>query len=147
MNIARLIGGLLILVVASCANPKDLVYQDVKNFSVKKISLNPEVGMDVQFYNPNKYGMTLKDADINLYINNTLVGHAVMDEKFNVPAADTFLLPVKLITDLSGVFNNALSLMSNKEVTVKLQGSVKAGKGVLVRIPISYEGKKKLNVF
>ena len=58
-----------------------------------------------------------------------------------------FLLPVKLITDLSGVFNNALSLMSNKEVTVKLQGSVKAGKGVLVRIPISYEGKKKLNVF
>jgi LEA14-like dessication related protein len=129
MSIARLIGGLLILVVASCANPKDLVYQDVKNFSVKKISLNPEVGMDVQFYNPNKYGMTLKDADINLYINNTLVGHAVMDEKFNVPAADTFLL------------------MSNKEVTVKLQGSVKAGKGVLVRIPISYEGKKKLNVF
>ena len=133
--------------LAACANPRQLEYQDVKNFRLLELSMQPTVGMDVQFYNPNKYGMTLKDADINLYINNTLVGHAVMDEKFNVPAADTFLLPVKLITDLSGVFNNALSLMSNKEVTVKLQGSVKAGKGVLVRIPISYEGKKKLNVF
>lgn len=138
---------ILLLVLASCANPKDLVYQDVKNFSVSKISLKPEIGMDVQFFNPNNYGMTLKDANIDLYVNDKLVGHAVMEEKFKVPAADTFLLPVKLTTDLSAVLSNALQLMGNSTVNVKLKGSVKAGRGVLVSIPINYEGKQKLNVF
>lgn len=141
------VAGLSALFLASCASPQDLVYQDVKNFRVGKISLNPEVGMDVQFYNPNKYGMTLKDAAIDLYINDKLVGHAVLDKKFNVPASSTFLLPVTLIADLKSVLPNAVSLMSNDEVNIRLKGSVKAGRGVLINIPINYEGKKKLNLF
>lgn len=144
----RRLGGLIVLLLlASCANPKDLVYRDVKNFSVNKVSLKPEIGMDVEFYNPNNYGMTLKDANIDLYINDKLVGHAVMEDKFRVPADTTFLLPVKLTADLSSVISNALQLMSNDMVNVKLKGSVKAGKGVLINVPINYEGKKKLNVF
>jgi LEA14-like dessication related protein len=139
--------GILIIVLASCANPKDLIYHDVKNFTVGDISLNPEVGMDVEFYNPNSYGMTLKDANLDLYINDKLVGHATMEEKFKVPAADTFLLPVKLKADLNGVLKNALQVMSNKEMNVKLKGTVKAGRTILVPIHINYEGKKKLNVF
>lgn len=141
------IAGLGALFLASCANPKDLVYQDVKNFRVNKISLNPEVGMDVQFYNPNKYSMTLKDADVDLYINNKLAGHATLDKRFNIPASSTFLLPVTLVADLQNIIPNALSLLANEEVNVKLTGHVKAGKGVLVSIPIRYEGKKRLNVF
>lgn len=139
--------GLSALFLASCASPQDLVYQDVKNFRVSKISLNPEVGMDVQFYNPNKYGMTLKDADVDLYINNKLVGHAMLDKKFNVPASSTFLLPVTLIADLKSVLPNAVALMSNDEVNIRLKGNVKAGRGVMINIPINYEGKKKLNLF
>lgn len=136
-----------VVMLAACANPKDLVYRDVKNFSVSKISLTPEIGMDVAFYNPNSYGMTMKDANIDLYINDKLVGHASMVDKFKVPANDTFLLPVKLTADLSSVLSNALQLMSNDMVNVKLKGSVKAGRGVLMNIPINYEGRKKLNVF
>ena len=138
---------LLTLLLFGCANPKDLIYRDVKNFNVNKISLTPEIGLDVEFYNPNTYGMTLKDASIDLYINDKLVGHATMEEKFKVPASATFLLPVKLNTDLSSVLTNALQVMSNKEMNVKLKGTVKAGRGVLIPIHINYEGKQKLNVF
>ncbi|OSZ82765.1 hypothetical protein CAP35_05740 [Chitinophagaceae bacterium IBVUCB1] len=133
--------------LAACASPKDLVYQDVKNFRVNKISLRPEVGMDVQFYNPNKYGMMLKDANVDLYINNKLAGHAMLTEKFQVPASSTFLLPVTLVADLKNILPNAMSLLANEEVSIRLTGNVKAGKGIMVNIPIQYEGKKKLNVF
>jgi LEA14-like dessication related protein len=138
---------LVVVIFASCANPKSLEYHDVKNFTVGDISLTPEIGMDVEFYNPNSYGMTLKDAIFDLYINDKLVGHATMQDKFNVPASATFLLPVKLKADLQGVINNALQVMSNKEMNVKLDGSVKAGRGILIPMHIHYEGKKKLNVF
>ncbi len=131
----------------SCGNPKDLVYQDVKHFRINKISLTPEIGLDVQFYNPNKYGMTLKDANIDLYINDKLVGKAFLPEKYSAPGLDTFLLPVVLAADLKNVIPNAIALVGNKEVTIRLAGSVKAGKGVFVNIPINYAGKQKLNVF
>ena len=68
-------------------------------------------------------------------------------DRFNVPASSTFLLPVKLIADLKSVLPNAVALMSNDEVNIRLKGNVKAGRGVMINIPINYEGKKKLNLF
>ena len=136
-----------IMILASCASPKDLVYQDVKNFRVNKISANPEVGLDVQFFNPNSYGMTLKDANVDFYINHKMVGKATLEKTFNIQGNSTFLLPVNLTADLSSVMNNALALIANDSVLVTLNGNVKAGKGVFVNVPINYEGKKKLNLF
>jgi LEA14-like dessication related protein len=136
----------VVAMIASCANPKDLVYQDVKNFHVITLSLQPEVSMDIQFFNPNTKGVTLKSANIDVYINDKLIGKTNLQGSFAVPAADTFLLPVKLKADLRSLFANAYSLLANRTVTVKLHGSVKAGKGVFVNIPIHYEGKQKLHV-
>lgn len=133
-------------IVSSCANPKDLVYQDVKNFRINSLSMNPDVGMDVQFYNPNKFGMTMKDADIDLYINGKLVGHAMLEKSYTVPGLDTFLLPVNLKADLQAILPNAIALLADKKVDVALKGYVKAGRGVFINIPINYKGTQELGV-
>lgn len=135
-----------IITLTSCANPKDLVYQDVKNFRLLELSMSPKVGMDVQFYNPNTFGMTMKDADIDLYLNGKMVGKAKLAETYNVPANDTFLLPVNLTADLQQVLPNALAILANNTIDVELKGYVKAGRGVFVNIPINYKGKQELNV-
>lgn len=135
-----------VLLLTSCANPKDLVYQDVKNFRLMELSMKPKVGMDVQFFNPNKFGMTMKDADIDLYLNGKLVGKAKLANTYNVPANDTFLLPVNLTADLQQILPNAMAILANNSVDVELKGYVKAGRGVFVNIPINYKGKQELNV-
>ena len=135
-----------IIILTACANPRDLEYQDVKNFRLLEVSMKPKVGMDVQFYNPNKFGMTMKDANIDLYINGLLVGNARLANTYNVPANDTFLLPVNLIADLEKVLPNALAILANNTMDVELKGSVKAGRGVFVNIPINYKGKQELNI-
>lgn len=144
-------GLLLLLTLFSCAAPKEvrnLEYQEVKNFRLGKLDKNnPEVGMDVQFYNPNTFGLTLKDARIDLYINNSFIGKASIARSFSVPGQDTFLLPVTLVPEIKNVFPNVLHLLFNKEVDVRIQGSVKAGRGLFVTVPIHYEGRQKLNVF
>lgn len=137
---------LIVLAFFSCANPKDLVYQDVKNFRLMELSMKPKVGMDVQFFNPNKFGMTMKDADIDLYLNGKLVGKAKLANTYNVPANDTFLLPVNLTADLQQILPNAMAILANNSVDVELKGYVKAGRGVFVNIPINYKGKQELNV-
>ncbi|RYE24270.1 MAG: hypothetical protein EOP51_07960 [Sphingobacteriales bacterium] len=147
MRVKNIIGFVAICILfAACANPKDLVYQDVKNFRILNLSLQPDIGMDVKFYNPNSFGVTMKDADIDVYINDKLIGNGRLQRSYSVPAADTFLLPVALKADLKSLFSNTYSILSNRQVNIKLQGHVKAGKGVFVNVPIHYEGKQQLNV-
>lgn len=138
----------IVVTLFSCSQPQQLVYQEVKNFRIGKIDFErPEVGMDLQFYNPNNFALSLRDANIDIYISNKFIGNAKLERAFTVPAADTFLMPVTLTADLKNVFPNTMLIVFNKEVTVKIQGSVKAGKGLMVTIPVFYEGKQKLNVF
>lgn len=148
MKVVRLsVFSFFLLLIIACSSPQALVYQDVKNFKVMEISMQPKVGLDVQFYNPNKSGMVLKDADIDLFINDNFIGKATLDDKYEISGLDTFLLPIILKADLKNVIPNALSLALNKEVKVGLKGTVKAGRGVFVPISINYEGMQKLNIF
>lgn len=140
------IAAILILFLAACANPRQLEYQDVKNFRLLELSMQPTVGMDVQFYNPNTFGMTMKDANIDLYLNGKLVGKATLAESYQVRGLDTFLLPVNLKADLQQVLPNALAILANNKIDVELKGYVKAGRGVFINVPINYKGTQELNV-
>lgn len=138
----------LLLILASCTQPKQLEYKDVKNFRLRNISIEkPELGMDIEFYNPNDFGLSLKDANIDVFINNKFVGKANLTQSFDVPKLSNFLMPVALTPDIQGLFSNALLLAFNQPVDVQIKGSVKAGKGLFIPIPINYTGRVKLNVF
>lgn len=141
-----LIFSFLIVLLSACASPRELEYQDVKNFRLLELSMKPRVGMDVQFYNPNKFGMTMKDANVDLYIDGKLVGNAILDKSYDVPGLDTFLLPVTLKADLQSILPNALAILANNKMEVELKGHVKAGRGVFINIPIRYKGVQELNV-
>lgn len=138
----------IMLLLQSCSQPKQLVYQDVRNFRIRNLSFSdPEIGLDLQFYNPNDFGLTLKDALLNIYINDRFVGKAVLTQTFNVPRKDTFLMPVALTANLKSIFSNALLLIFNQPVDVRISGTVKAGRGLFLNIPVEYKGRQKLQVF
>jgi len=102
--------------------------------------------MDVKLYNPNSFTVRLKDADVDIYVNQTYIGKMfVVNGNYLVPKADTFLLPVKVDVDLKNVLPNAMRLLFDKMVDVKVTGKIKAGKhGLYVSIPINYEGKQDI---
>ena len=131
----------------SCSTPpKALVYQDVKNFRLFALSLSPDVGMDLQFYNPNNFNLTLRDAKLDVFINERQVGTTTLTSQFSVPAVDTFLMPVRMKVDLTSLFANAYSILSNREVDLRIVGNVKAGRGIYLNIPINFRTRQKLNV-
>ena len=135
-----------LLFIAACGNPKELVYQDVKNFRLFALSLSPDVGMDLQFYNPNNFNLTLRDAKLDVFINERQVGTTTLTSQFSVPAVDTFLMPVRMKVDLTSLFANAYSILSNREVDLRIVGNVKAGRGIYLNIPINFRTRQKLNV-
>lgn len=137
---------LSVFAISSCKQPLALQYKDITNIQLRDLSLKPAIGLDVLLYNPNGYSVTVKGADLGVWINNKHIGDAELVKATTVPGLDSFIVPVRLNADLSGIFGNAYSLLSNKEVDVRIQGSIKAGKGVFINIPINWTGRKKLNV-
>ena len=137
---------LIILFICSCRQPKQLVYQNIENFKLKQTDKQQtEVSLDLRLFNPNNYGMKLKDADVDVFVNGSKLGKMEVRDLFAVPGLDTFSMPVMLSVDLKSAVPNVLQLILNPEVDIKLAGTVKAGRhGVYIKVPVNYEGKQDI---
>jgi LEA14-like dessication related protein len=138
----------VILILVSCAKPKDLEYVDFSNLKVLKWGLlESTVGMDISFYNPNKSGLQLKKADVDVYINNTFLGKSLLDSLIRIPGRDTFLVPVTMRVQTGGALTNILRLMTDSTVMIRMEGNASFGKGgVFLNYPIKYQGMQKIKL-
>lgn len=89
----------------------------------------------------------MKHAEVDVYVNNSLLGHSTLDSTLHIPKKDTFYIPVILTVNMS---STAMSLMQSlgggqDSVKVKLDGKARLGRGgIFINYPIKYEGMQKL---
>jgi LEA14-like dessication related protein len=133
----------------SCKKPTAFDYKDVKNIRVESFGLNTsKVSMDLVFFNPNSFGVTLKNVDCDLYIDSNYLGKFVLDTLMAIPKSAEFTLPASMRVDMKGLFKNSWTILFNKEVTLGAKGTTRVGKGgFYVTVPFNYEGKQKINFF
>jgi LEA14-like dessication related protein len=141
--------GFAIMALLSCSSPKALEYKTYHNFNIEKLGFNNSaISLDLEYYNPNNYGMQLKSTDLDIFINGNLLGHSSLDTLIQIPRRDTFSIPVKFDVDMQNVFKNAWNTLIGKEVLVKLTGKVRVGKAnVFMSIPVEYESKQSFSFF
>ena len=133
----------------SCSSPKELIYRDFKNFSIERLGYtSTTVKMDLIYNNPNSFGLQLKRTDLDIYINNTFLGHTYQDTLIRIPRNNDFILPIKFDVDMKNILKNALNTAWGNEVTLRVTGTLKVGKAnVFMSMPVNYEGKQKFGVF
>jgi LEA14-like dessication related protein len=139
---------LLPLLAVACAKPTGFNYLGIRNFKVIQFGLKEStVGADAEFYNPNKYPVTMKGGSVDVYVNNNFFGKTTLDSTIQIPKKDTFLLPVVLKVNMN---NTAIGLLQTlaagqDSVLIKLDGSAKVGRGGLfINYPIRYQGMQKI---
>ncbi|MGE7777344.1 LEA type 2 family protein [Chitinophaga sp. NPDC101104] len=135
--------------VSACGKMKDLEFIRVASFDMENLSFSKStVKIELAYYNPNNFSLRLKDAEFDVFLDDTKVGHSLQDTLIDIPARDTFYFPVKLQVEMGNVFKNMLGVLANKEVTIKAAGNCKVGKkGVYLPFPIRCETKQKLDFF
>jgi LEA14-like dessication related protein len=140
---------LIFILFYSCATPKALEYKDYRNFSIERLGFsNSQVKLDLEYFNPNNFGLQLRRTDLDIYINNTLLGHSSSDSLITIPRRNSFILPIKFDLDMQHAFKNAWNTLAGNEVTVKVTGNIKVGKAnVFMSMPVSYEGKQTFSLF
>ena len=145
----KLLNLVLLLTILSCASPKALEYKTFHNFSIQKFGFNSStIKLDLEYYNPNNYGMQLKNSDLDIFIDGNLLGHSSFDTLITIPRKNTFILPIKFDVDMQNIFKNAWSTLIGKEVLVRLTGKLKVGKAnVFMSLPVDYESKQTFSMF
>jgi LEA14-like dessication related protein len=119
-----------------------LEYRDFKNFSIEKVGISSStVKMDLQYFNPNSFGLQLKKTEIDIYINDTYMGHTSQDHQVNIERKALFDFPVVVSIDMKNALKNGWNVLTKKEVKVKINGTIKVGKAnTFISFPLKYEG-------
>lgn len=125
---------------------KEPNFAGARNFTIEKLGLQESyIGMDLHYFNPNDFKLTLKKADLDVFLENRFVGQTQLDTLLEIPARDSFLIPVKMGVNMKNLFPNLLTLALKEEIEVKLEGSAKVSRsGITMNIPIHYAGKHKI---
>ena len=139
----------LLVLQSSCQEPKALVFKEFKNLSVEKLSFAAAaLKVDLVYYNPNNFGLQLNRTDLDVYIDSTFLGHSSQDIQVNVPKRDVFTIPLKLDLDVKNLLKNGITSMFNKNVSVRVLGSVKVGKaGIYKSFPVDYTSIQNFSLF
>lgn len=123
------LAGAVLLLLSGCMR-----YSEVKLLGVQGAQLTRLDGKGLsvivlaEVSNPNKYKISLSDPDVDLYLNDRLVGKAVLDSTVVLAANTTRTYRVPLHTDFSQDANLLPMLLGGA-----LSGSMKVGaKGSIV---------------
>ena len=139
----------LIITMTSCRAPKDLEYRDFKNLRVQQLGFSSStIKVDLLYYNPNNFGLQLKETNLDIYIDSNYLGHSAQEYQITIPKRAEFTLPFQVDVDMKNMLKNALSTIMSKEVWVRVTGTVRLGKANIYKtFPVNYEGKQKFSLF
>ena len=136
----------LVVMVVSCKKPKAPEYVGIENIEVRLLSFKEtKLGVKVKMFNPNNQRLQIKSADLDLFVNNELLGHSFLDSMINIPKLDTFFIPLEVSVQTLGTAARMVQSLADTSVMLKVTGTAKLGKsGVYMNYPINYEGKQNI---
>ncbi len=140
----------IVLVIAigliGCKEIKDPEFRRVENLGIKNLGLlEATIGVNVTYYNPNGFGVTVKEAEADIYLDSTYLGKFIQDSSINVNREAEFSIPFSGTISMRTALNLDLESLSRRDVLLKAEGSAKVGKaGIYLNTPIHYQGKHRL---
>jgi LEA14-like dessication related protein len=122
---------------------KEPDFVGARNFKLASLGIKTStIKTDLIYFNPNNFGLNMKSADLDVYLNNRFAGHSLLDTMVHVPAKDTFSVPVSVQVDMKNVFPNALAILMSDSIDVRVEGKMKVGKaGIYINVPVKYQEK------
>ena len=139
----------LIMILPSCREPKSLEFREFKNLSVDKLSFaGAALKIDLVYYNPNNFSLQLNRTDLDIFIDSTFLGHSSQDIQVAIPKRRDFTIPLQVDLDVKNLLKNGITSLLNKNVSVRVLGSVKVGKaGIYKSFPVDYTSVQNFSLF
>ncbi len=142
----------ILLLLGSCntdaIEPK---FQKVENIVVRDLSATKvNIEADAVVYNPNSVSIFMNSIELDVYANETLVGHVSQTRQTEIAKKDNFSIPLAVSFNPTrmfkdnpmGLLESAVNAYTNQKVTLELEGSAQFEvKGISFNVPIAYQGE------
>jgi Conserved secreted protein len=97
--------------------------------------------LDLVYYNPNDFGVTLSQARGDVYIDNMYFGRLSISDKVAVRKHQEFIIPAELKMDNISAVKNHREIFKKKQAVIRIEGFATLKKaGFNKEVPIKYEG-------
>lgn len=120
------------LVFFSCVNLKPVEVKKVSGFRTDINPAKPAVLFDVDVYNPNTFGVTLRSMGLNLKLGEQTLADFSVAEKSRIPRRASASLPVTLypsVADLANIAGSEISgIFGGKKKPLVISGRIVVGK-------------------
>jgi LEA14-like dessication related protein len=138
--------------LASCGSTSNISepeYRDIRDIRLIEAGiLKSKAGMDLVYYNPNNFGVTLTDARGDVYIDGHWLGKFEVPENVNVKKRSEFIVPAVVNVDMIGAIKNQRELFKKKEAEIRIDGYATVRKaGISKQIPIKYTSIQNIEKF
>lgn len=143
-----LMGLILGTLLSSCGKVEEPEFRRLSNFGIRKFGLQEStIGFNAIYYNPNNFGVSVKEAALDVYIDSVYLGKFIQPQVVDVANKAEFSIPLEATITLRNAMNLGLENKMGKEVQVRADGSVRVGKaGVYVTKDIDYKGRHLLDL-
>lgn len=132
----------VVLQSAGCGSSiKELEYKGIQKTQIQNLSFNnAAIQVDLGYYNPNNFGIDVKETNLSIYLNDKFVALADQPTKTQIPKMANFSFPVVAHFDPFKVIGPAIASLFSKKNKLGIQGSAKVGKGgVYIKVPVMIE--------
>lgn len=121
----------------------------MQNLKVDSIGLvSSKLSLELIYFNPNNFGVDLKNVQCDVYINHNYLGKYILDTTMHIAKHSEFTIPSSMTVDMKNLYKNALTTLLSKQVLVELNGSTRVGKsGIFITVPFKYSAMEKFNLF
>lgn len=139
---------LSVIVLAACGKIKDPQFRRLESFGVKSFGIQKiDLGFKVTYYNPNNFGVDVKEAGADFYIDSVYIGKFVQDSPVEVSKNAEFSIPFSTTVPIATALKLKLNDLSSRDLLLQANGTVRVGKaGVFITRPFTYTGKHKVDL-
>jgi LEA14-like dessication related protein len=139
------------IVLSACrsSNVQEPEFRDVQNVRLVNVGvLNSTAGVDLVYYNPNKFSVQLTSARGDVYVDNNYLGKFSLNDKVSISKNSEFIIPAMISVDNLGLLKNQKDIYKKKEVMIRIEGMAQLKKAGLTKsVPVKYEGLQNLDKF
>jgi LEA14-like dessication related protein len=138
----------LFVVLNACGKIKDPEFRRMESFGVKSFGIQKiDLGFKVTYYNPNNFGVNVKEAGADFYIDSVYIGKFVQDSPVEVSKNAEFSIPFSGTVPIATALKLKLNDLASRDLLLQANGTVRVGKaGVFITRPFTYTGKHKVDL-
>ena len=137
-----------LVVLNACGKIKDPEFRRLESFGVKSFGIQKiDLGFKVTYYNPNNFGVNVKEAGADFYIDSVYIGKFVQESPVEVLKNAEFSIPFSGTVPIATALKLKLNDLARRELLLQANGTVRVGKAsVFITRPFTYTGKHKVDL-